>query len=669
MLFKNKRKEFLKFVVAYHVVLFIPLIILTLSGLAVFKRQQEHRMDGEAYLMLERQESYWNQQMGIIKSFNTKCKYDKKYNELYSNEPNIYFDVREGISEQESNFPFVRNISVYDEEKGLVITADGIWDKENFFDKRVVPSHDVFNEVKDFAISASDARIVMTKGIVLSALINTWNQNGTGKKYILYTVSERTLNEQFGGNAGLESILLFRDYPIYLSPGAKKEFENTDGKREGFYGRDDLTDEDMRNKYYIYERNLGEGFSLLGLAKKSDLTRGMSIYINTYLVWFLCSVAVGIALAFKQSGKGYKKYIRALDYSEELERERNTLRQRECVYSILSGEIAERDKVWNKCLESGIEIERNYKLFIVTSSEAESEDLYRKFEEIVENMGETGLYSVETASGVRVYLLCSDAPVEKINDALRQMIKLQPHMVTSDRVSDVKKLWYSYKEAKNRYDGFYNDKKEYPKSELSALKEAIEEEDSLRTTFLIGEIKEYIETAGDIEIRGIIWDITHIFKKGSYEISMLAVNDTDMLRNQAYKILDSMIPEVDYSEKNEDKKPQAYKKRNIVDILRYVHDHYIDENFSIKYMAAFFDTSMSNISHFFKKNMGITVSQYIEQIKLDRAKELLTNTDKTVADIAQELRYANSTAFIEMFKKNEGVTPGAYRENYSNERN
>ena len=150
---------------------------------------------------------------------------------------------------------------------------------------------------------------------------------------------------------------------------------------------------------------------------------------------------------------------------------------------------------------------------------------------------------------------------------------------------------------------------------------------------------------------------------------MLAVNDTDMLRNQAYKILDSMIPEVDYSEKNEDKKPQAYKKRNIVDILRYVHDHYIDENFSIKYMAAFFDTSMSNISHFFKKNMGITVSQYIEQIKLDRAKELLTNTDKTVADIAQELRYANSTAFIEMFKKNEGVTPGAYRENYSNERN
>lgn len=100
-----------------------------------------------------------------------------------------------------------------------------------------------------------------------------------------------------------------------------------------------------------------------------------------------------------------------------------------------------------------------------------------------------------------------------------------------------------------------------------------------------------------------------------------------------------------------------------MDILSYIHEHYLDDNFSVKYLAAYFETSISNISHFFKKNMGVTISQYIDQIKLDKAKELLADSDSKISEIAQRLRYNNSTVFIEMFKKYEGVTPGGYREN------
>lgn len=99
-----------------------------------------------------------------------------------------------------------------------------------------------------------------------------------------------------------------------------------------------------------------------------------------------------------------------------------------------------------------------------------------------------------------------------------------------------------------------------------------------------------------------------------------------------------------------------------MDILTYIHEHYLDDNFSVKYMAGYFDTSVSNLSHFFKKNMQISISAYVEQIKLDRAKSLLTESDRKVSEIAQMLRYANSTVFIEMFKKYEGITPGNYRE-------
>ena len=116
-------------------------------------------------------------------------------------------------------------------------------------------------------------------------------------------------------------------------------------------------------------------------------------------------------------------------------------------------------------------------------------------------------------------------------------------------------------------------------------------------------------------------------------------------------------------EQPKEEKIAGYRKRNIVDILSYIHEHYLDDNFSVKYLAAYFETSISNISHFFKKNMGVTISQYIDQIKLDKAKELLADSDSKISEIAQRLRYNNSTVFIEMFKKYEGVTPGGYREN------
>ena len=119
-------------------------------------------------------------------------------------------------------------------------------------------------------------------------------------------------------------------------------------------------------------------------------------------------------------------------------------------------------------------------------------------------------------------------------------------------------------------------------------------------------------------------------------------------------------------EQQAEEKTAGYKKRNIVDILSYIHAHYLDDNFSVKYLAAYFETAISNISHFIKKNVGVSISQYIDQIKLDKAKELLESSDSKISEIAKMLRYNNSTVFIEMFKKYEGMTPGGYRENMRN---
>ncbi len=167
----------------------------------------------------------------------------------------------------------------------------------------------------------------------------------------------------------------------------------------------------------------------------------------------------------------------------------------------------------------------------------------------------------------------------------------------------------------------------------------------------------------EVAAAGVLWDIARMMQIDTNEVldevkaqgGNIAACVERFLEQVGEKLPGEAAPVQDQA---------GYKKRNIVDIVAYVHEHYLEDNFSVKYMAFYFDTSVSNISHFFKKNMGVTISQYVEQIKLERAKDMLENSDMRVSEIAQALRYANSTVFIEMFKKYEGVTPGGYRENY-----
>lgn len=65
-----------------------------------------------------------------------------------------------------------------------------------------------------------------------------------------------------------------------------------------------------------------------------------------------------------------------------------------------------------------------------------------------------------------------------------------------------------------------------------------------------------------------------------------------------------------------------------------------------------------------KNERGTTFSDYIADYKLGRAKEMLTTTDMSVAEIAEKLKYTNAQNFIRFFNKMAGVTPGKYRQEF-----
>ena len=73
--------------------------------------------------------------------------------------------------------------------------------------------------------------------------------------------------------------------------------------------------------------------------------------------------------------------------------------------------------------------------------------------------------------------------------------------------------------------------------------------------------------------------------------------------------------------------------------------------------------SQSYLSKLFKKENGITIQEYIAQLRINSACNFLKQTTMTVKQVAEYVGYTNVIAFSRMFKKLIGSTPSEYREN------
>lgn len=74
-----------------------------------------------------------------------------------------------------------------------------------------------------------------------------------------------------------------------------------------------------------------------------------------------------------------------------------------------------------------------------------------------------------------------------------------------------------------------------------------------------------------------------------------------------------------------------------------------------------FHFSKSHLCHIFKAQMGCGIKQYLIRLRIDRAKELLCESDMTVGEIAGRLAFESPQHFARIFKRAEGVTPSEYR--------
>ena len=98
-------------------------------------------------------------------------------------------------------------------------------------------------------------------------------------------------------------------------------------------------------------------------------------------------------------------------------------------------------------------------------------------------------------------------------------------------------------------------------------------------------------------------------------------------------------------------KMQIYAKRNYY------------KNLNVEFLSSLFYINRSYCSHLFKEKTGTNFVDFVNQIRIEKAKELLKHTDKKMYQVSKAVGYDNVKYFFRIFKKLEGITPEQYRKN------
>lgn len=117
-----------------------------------------------------------------------------------------------------------------------------------------------------------------------------------------------------------------------------------------------------------------------------------------------------------------------------------------------------------------------------------------------------------------------------------------------------------------------------------------------------------------------------------------------------------------FAEKVKQVKAERYSK-TITICKDYIYKHIYDE-INHNEIANKVELSPKYLSFLFKKEVGITVSEYIQQTKIDEVKKLLAYSKTPISEICSLLNFNDQSYFTKVFKKVVGITPKQYRERY-----
>ncbi len=142
------------------------------------------------------------------------------------------------------------------------------------------------------------------------------------------------------------------------------------------------------------------------------------------------------------------------------------------------------------------------------------------------------------------------------------------------------------------------------------------------------------------------------------------INDLhDLSSIRSYSLLQKKVKKIinigiEYFNENSENNPVIIRK-----IQDYIKGNFKDK-VSRKDIASHVYLNPAYLSRLFKKETGMTLTEYVTELRVAEAKRLLVETDNTITAIAEDIGYYNYSYFSKIFREIVGVTAGEYRKNY-----
>lgn len=106
------------------------------------------------------------------------------------------------------------------------------------------------------------------------------------------------------------------------------------------------------------------------------------------------------------------------------------------------------------------------------------------------------------------------------------------------------------------------------------------------------------------------------------------------------------------------------RHRDAVEKIQKIIEENPSDRHSLESLSKAVGISPYHMSRLFKQYVGMNISAYHRNARLDLAKHLLIGTDLSIESIAEEAGYDTSTYFYRVFRSDVGMTPGSYREQF-----
>lgn len=112
-----------------------------------------------------------------------------------------------------------------------------------------------------------------------------------------------------------------------------------------------------------------------------------------------------------------------------------------------------------------------------------------------------------------------------------------------------------------------------------------------------------------------------------------------------------------------DKKEAEVKNPEIIDVRGYIHDNY-PWDVSLKHLSSIAQMADYNLVKSFRNHFQLPPHQYLINLRIERARELITTTSLSLTEVACRVGFFDQSHFIRHFKKIVGVTPTTFSQPY-----